>query len=141
MTLVLGVALVVGARGGGPPTVEQRLRSITSEIRCPTCRSQSVLESDSTQAQSMRTDIVRRLQAGQSEGEIKAYYASRFGDQILLTPESSGVAGLVWVLPVAAFVVAVAGLAVAFRRWRVGGDVEVSDADRVLVERARRGLR
>jgi cytochrome c-type biogenesis protein CcmH len=88
----------------------------------------------------MKTDIVRRLQAGEDEEQIDAYFVSRYGRSILLTPESSGVASLVWVLPVAALVIAAAGLAVAFRRWRARDAVAVSDADRVLVERARRRL-
>jgi cytochrome c-type biogenesis protein CcmH len=140
------LVVLVGAVGygtvdeGTPRTVEDRAAAITATLRCPTCRSQSVLESDSSQARSIKTDVVRRLQAGQTEGEIKGYYVSRYGREILLTPDSSGVAGLVWVLPVAGLIVAVAGLAFAFRRWRARDRVEVTDADRVLVEQARRRL-
>ena len=140
MAVVLAGALVYGTVDeGAARTTEDRARAIAASLRCPTCRSQSVLESDSTQAQTIRTDIVRRLQAGQDEGQIKGYYVSRFGEQIRLNPDSSGVAGLVWVLPVVALVVALAGLAFAFRRWRTSGAGEVTDADRLLVERARRG--
>jgi len=142
MAVVLAAALVYGTVDEGEArTTEDRAGAIAASLRCPTCRSQSVLESDSTQAQAIRTDIVRRLQAGQGESQIVGYYVSRYGDEIRLRPDSSGIAGLVWVLPVAAFVLAVAGLAVAFRRWRVREGVEVSDADRVLVEQARRRLR
>ena len=45
-------------------------------------------------------------------------------------------ASLVWTLPVVALVAAVAGLALAFRRWR-GGGARATDADRALVEAAR----
>ena len=59
---------------------------------------------------------------------------------VICNAGGSGLAGLIWVLPVAAVVIAVAALAVAFRRWRVVGDRRVaSDEDRVLVERARHG--
>jgi len=138
MAIVVTGALVYGTVDeGSARTTEDRARSIAASLRCPTCRSQSVLESDSTQAQAIRTDIVRRLQAGQTEGEITGYYVSRFGEQIRLRPDSGGVAGLVWVLPVVALVIAVAGLGFAFRRWRVQAGREVTDADRLLVERAR----
>lgn len=142
MAVVLVGALVYGTVDEGPArTTGDRASAISAALRCPTCRSQSVLESDSTQAQAIRTDIVRRLQAGQTDEEIVGYYVSRYGSEIRLRPDSSGVVGLVWVLPVVAFVVAVAGLGFAFRRWRVRGGPEVTDADRVLVERARRRRR
>lgn len=142
MAVVVVGALVFGTVDeGGARTIEDRATSITSSLRCPTCRSQSVLESDSAQARSIKTDVVRRLQAGQTESQIKGYYVSRYGRAILLNPDSGGVAGLVWVLPVVALVIAVVALGFAFRRWRVRDDVAVSDADRILVERARRRFR
>jgi hypothetical protein len=42
---------------------------------------------------------------------------------------------LVWVLPVAVLVCAVAGLAVAFRRWRTQLDTDATSEDFALVER------
>ena len=141
MAVVIVAALVFGTvDDGAARTIEDRANSITAGLRCPTCRSQSVLESDSSQARSIKTDVVRRLQAGQTESQIKGYYVSRYGRQILLNPDSSGVAGLVWVLPVVGVVIAVVALGFAFRRWRVRDGVAVTDADRVLVERARRRL-
>ena len=137
MAAVLAIALAVGAQGrAGPVTEAQRVRHIASEIRCPTCRNQSAAESDAAAAKAVRDEIDRRVRAGQSDGEIVAFMVSRYGSDILLTPESSGIASLVWALPVVAVVVAVAALAVAFRRWRARPGVEVSAEDRVLVERA-----
>ena len=137
MALVLAGALVIGARDrSGPVTESQRVRDIASEIRCPTCRSQSAAESDAAAAKAVRDEIRRRVQAGQSDGEIVAFIVSRYGRDILLKPEGSGVAALVWVLPVAAVVVALAALAVAFRRWRARPGAVVTPEDRALVERA-----
>ena len=71
-------------------------------LKCPTCRSQSVADSEAPSAKAIRAEIARRLEAGESEDEIRDYLVSRFGEEILLTPSSSGVTGLVWVLPVVA---------------------------------------
>ncbi len=136
MAAVLVVALVIGAQGrSGPMTQAERVKHIASEIRCPTCRNQSAAESDAAAAKAVRDEIQRRVQAGQSDGEIVAFMVSRYGDDILLKPQGSGVASLVWVLPVVAVVVALAGLGIAFRRWRARPGVKVSEEDRALVER------
>ncbi len=75
------------------------------------------------------------MEAGQSRSLIEQELRDRYGTDILLRPPASGVAGLVWVLPVVAFVLAFVGIAFAFRRWRVSG-AAVTDADRELVARA-----
>jgi cytochrome c-type biogenesis protein CcmH len=136
MAVVLAVALVIGAQGrSGPMSEAQRVKHIASEIRCPTCRNQSAAESDAAAAKAVRDEIDRRVRDGQSDGEIVAFMVSRYGSDILLKPEGSGIASLVWVLPVVAVVVALAGLALAFRRWRARPGISVSDEDRALVER------
>jgi cytochrome c-type biogenesis protein CcmH len=136
MALVLVVALVIGAQGrSGPRTEAQRVKHIASEIRCPTCRNQSAAESDAAAAKAVRDEITRRVRAGEADGEIVSFLVSRYGSDILLKPGSSGIASLVWALPVVAVVVALAALAVAFRRWRARPGVSVSAEDRALVER------
>jgi cytochrome c-type biogenesis protein CcmH/NrfF len=87
-------------------------------------------------AQAIRTEIRRRIDAGQSRREIEAYLEGRYGSDILLTPPSSGIGGLVWVLPVVAIVGAAAGLGVALRRWSRRSLEHPTDEDRALVERA-----
>jgi cytochrome c-type biogenesis protein CcmH len=118
--VAVAVALLVYGTvdAGGARTDEDRVEGLAETIKCPTCRSQSAADSDAPASRAIRTEIARRVDAGQSDGEIRAYFRSRYGEEILLTPSSSGVAGLVWILPVAALVVAVFGLGLAFRRWR-----------------------
>ena len=116
------VALAVGASGsGGGDSDAARASRLSKQVRCPTCRGLSAAESDAKAAQAVRTEIRNRVEAGESDEEIRAYLASRYGDDILLRPEGSGMASLVWVLPVAALVCGGAGLAFAFRRWKVAG--------------------
>lgn len=117
LVVVVG-ALVVGVTDTGARTEEERIESIASSVRCPTCRGQSVADSDAIAAENVRREIARRVGEGESDDEIRDALAARFGDGIILTPSRSGITGLVWVLPVAGFVVALAGLVFAFRRWR-----------------------
>jgi len=118
LVVVVVGALVAGTRSSGAKTAAERVQSIGKSVRCPTCRGQSVADSDAPAAANVRRDIERRVAAGESDDDIRSALAARFGDGILLTPPRSGVAGLVWVLPVVAIVAAAGGLTLAFRRWR-----------------------
>lgn len=118
LSVVVIAALVFGVRDRDPKTDAERAQAIAATVACPACSGQSVASSDAPAAANLRADIDRRVAAGESDDEIRAAYAARFGEEILLNPPRSGAAGLVWVLPVAGVVAGAAGLAVAFRRWR-----------------------
>lgn len=118
MAIVLATALFAGTRSEATPTDAQRALSLEQSIKCPVCRGQSVAESDSEASKAIRTEVERRIAAGESDGEIRAYFAQTLGDDILLRPPASGWGGLVWVLPIAGLVLAGAGIGLAFWRWR-----------------------
>jgi cytochrome c-type biogenesis protein CcmH len=122
MAVVLVSAMWVGTHRNGPKSDEQRAIALEQTIKCPVCRGQSVAESDSEASKAIRTEIVRRISVGESDADIRNYFAQTLGGDILLRPASSGFAGLVWVLPVAGFVLAASGIALAFFRWRRWGD-------------------
>lgn len=138
MAAMVVVALAVGAGGDKAPRTEaERVRAVASEVRCPTCRGLSAADSDAKAAQAIRDEIRTRMRAGQGDDAIRSYLVSRYGKDILLRPGGRGVAGLVWVLPVAAAVVALAALVAAFRRWRAPAEpAPVSPGDRALVAEA-----
>jgi cytochrome c-type biogenesis protein CcmH len=138
IALVVGVALSIGvARDEGSRTEAERVETIASEIRCPTCRGLSAAESDAKAAGAIRTEIRDRLRAGESAGEIRIYLVSRYGEQALLRPSGRGVTGLVWALPVSAVVVGGSGLAVTLVRWRArAAAARPTQEDRDLVDRA-----
>lgn len=138
MGLVVAVALFVGATGDRAPRTEaERVREIASGVKCPTCQGLSAAESDAIAAQAVRDAIREGIRDGRTDAEIRAFLVSRFSDDILLKPKATGVSSLVWVLPVAAFVVAMGALAATFRRWRRERDIAgPTDDDRALVESA-----
>jgi cytochrome c-type biogenesis protein CcmH len=122
LALVVAAALVVGVVDRGEArTVEERVHDIASTIRCPACRGQSAAGSDAASAQAIRVEIAERVEAGESDDDIRAYFAATQGDEILLTPPRSGVGSLVWVIPVVVLVAGGAGLALAFHRWKRWG--------------------
>lgn len=137
LALVGVAALAIGARADEPRTANERLQDIASEVRCPTCSGQSVATSDAPASEAIRAQIRADIAAGRDDDTILARLAaSSYGDDLLLNPPRSGFAGLVWVVPVAAVVVAFGGLALAFRRWeRQEPDGPTRD-DRALVAAA-----
>jgi cytochrome c-type biogenesis protein CcmH len=138
LVVVVAVALFAGSRGdSAPETVSHRVERVARGVRCPTCRELSAAESDAAAAKAVRLAIRRDIEAGRGDGEIRAALATRYGKDILLTPDASGVVGLVWVVPVVAVVIAFGLLVLAFRRWRPSGQHPTTE-DRALVEEAMR---
>lgn len=127
--------LAVGvAREGGPQTQQERIDGITRRLACPTCDGESVYVSQASAAENIRDEVARQVATGVLDDDgIVAYIESRFGGRVLLVPRASGVDALVWALPVAVLVCALAGLAAAFRRWDRQTSVRATDEDERLV--------
>jgi cytochrome c-type biogenesis protein CcmH len=140
---VLGAVVVValaigGVRSAGSHSASARVSHIASEVRCPTCEGLSAEQSDAPASQAIRALIRDKVDAGYSDKQILAYLVDRYGQDILLRPRSNGVSALVWALPVAGLVLALAGLVFAFARWRRRrGAPGLADEDRLLVAAAR----
>lgn len=119
LAVVAAAALAVGTFDEGPArATEDRVEDIAGTIRCPQCRGQSAADSDAASARAVRAEIAERLDAGQSADEIRDYFAASYGEELLLTPPSTGIGSLVWILPVVVVVAGGGGLALAFARWR-----------------------
>ena len=123
--ILLAASLVAmlsyGSLAGGEPSAAERALAVAQSLRCPQCAGESVAESNVAAAKEMRADINRRIEEGQSGDEIRAVYAARYGEAILLTPPARGLASLVWIIPVVAGALAAAALTLAFRLRRVKG--------------------
>lgn len=134
---VLAVALVVGSGASGAKSLTEQTRDVAATVRCPECTDKSMAASDAPTSIAGRTEIRRQLVAGKSPDEIRAWFADRYGDDILLTPARRGIEGLIWAVPVVAFVIAAAVLAAAFVRWSRRDTDILSVEDRDRVEAAR----
>jgi len=138
--VIVVIALIIGtARSTGPLTDDDRADSIAQQLACPVCDGESVFESQSFAAINLRNQIKSLIQQGTfTDDEIVAYIEQQPGGQTQLVPKGSGFEALVWALPVAGLVVAVVGLTIAFRRWKMAADTVPSDDDRALVAAAMR---
>lgn len=114
---------------------------VAAEVRCPVCEGQSAAQSQAAASVQIRDQIRQELVSGESQGQILAGLVRAYGPSILEKPEATGVGLVVWVVPVLAVIAGLAGLTVAFRRWRRsirGPSAGPSDADRRLVDNALR---
>jgi cytochrome c-type biogenesis protein CcmH len=122
-----------------PADLDREVRTLATQLRCPVCQNLSVADSSSELARDMRAVIRAELAAGRTPEEIKAYFVSKYGDWILLSPRPRGLTWLLWIGP---FAGAALGGLVAIRmarRWaRRARSRERLRADPVLVERVRR---
>ena len=78
---------------------EQLFYQLLSELRCPQCEGQSLAESSSPIAESLRQQIERMLEQGQSPIQIKTYLVKRYGEEVLMVPNSPNHRLLLWGLP------------------------------------------
>lgn len=123
--LVVGLMAVGSTRDTGPRSPGDRVDDISRRLACPNCQGESVYESRNTASESIRAEIRAQVaEAERSDDEIIEDIADVFGGEVLLVPRATGIEALAWAIPAAALVCGVAGLAVAFRRWRMAAESE-----------------
>ena len=140
LAFVLVGFLAFGAtRDTGPRTPDERVESISKRIACPVCQGESVYESRHPTSVNIKDAIEDRVDEGVLDDDeiVESVVAAR-GGQELLVPTADGIEALAWALPATAFVIGVAGLTVAFRRWQQSARTlgPASDDDYALVAEA-----
>ncbi|MGH6834387.1 MAG: cytochrome c-type biogenesis protein [Methylocella sp.] len=117
------------------PRLEARARVLSAQLRCMVCQNESIDESHADLARDLRVLVRERLQAGDSDDQIRAFLVRRYGDFILLKPPFKLETWLLWGAP---FLVLVAGgciILVARRRQAsVGPANRLSEAERAKLE-------
>lgn len=99
-------------------SLDDRVNEVSHSLMCPVCQGQSVAESNSNLAQDMRQIIRKKLQEGESEEKIIAYFVNRYGETILASPPVKGVNWLLWILP--GLAVVIGGLGIGLFLYKSG---------------------
>tara|TARA_Y100001958_G_C21007678_1_gene388968 strand:- start:219 stop:584 length:366 start_codon:yes stop_codon:yes gene_type:complete len=96
---------------------ENNLQSkITKNLRCLVCQGQSVYDSDSEFANSLKLLINQKLDDGESEKQIYEFLTDKYGDWILYDPEFKKNTYFLWLLPILIFVL---GGAIIFKLFKI----------------------
>ncbi|HEX4491829.1 MAG TPA: cytochrome c-type biogenesis protein [Acidimicrobiia bacterium] len=135
--LVVVVLAITFARSRPSNSPSARAARLASELRCPTCESESVANSQSTAAVAIRSDIKRRITAGESDAQIRAAEVDHYTQYILLSPDGNGIGLIVWVGPLVVLFLGAVGLGFALRRWSRQPRLAATGADEAVVARAR----
>ena len=66
--------------------IDEKVKSLTLELRCMTCQNQSIYDSDAEFSNDIKKIVKQKLQQGKSEKEIKKFLVERYGEYILFRP-------------------------------------------------------
>ena len=77
---------------------------ISKNLRCLICQGQSVYDSQSDFALSMKVLIKKKINEGKNENEIYDFLKNKYGDWIVYEPEINKNTILLWVIPLILFV-------------------------------------
>ena len=76
---------------------------ISKNIRCLVCQGQSIYDSNSDFANSMKIVIDKKLKEGSTENEIYQYLKNQYGQWITYDPEFNKKTYILWILPLLIF--------------------------------------
>ena len=78
---------------------------ITKNLRCLICQGQSVYDSDSEFANSLKIVVDKKLKEGFSEDQIYEYFKIKYGEWILYDPGLNKNTYILWLLPILIFLI------------------------------------
>lgn len=79
------------------PLLEARAREISTELRCLVCRNETIDESNADLARDLRLLVRERLVAGDTDQDVLDYVVARYGEYVLLRPNSRGSNVILWI--------------------------------------------
>jgi cytochrome c-type biogenesis protein CcmH len=121
-----GTSLYAPTREGLAPldaAREEKVRRIGKKLRCAVCQGESIVDSPASMAVA-QLDKVRELVAeGKTDEEVFAFFASRYGEWVLLEPSAEGLNLVLWVGPGSIVLV---GLVLVYLQTRKRPMIEVT---------------
>ena len=98
------------------PVVEQRLITISEELRCLVCQNESLAGSRADLAMDLRRELRNLIKQGKTDAEIREFMVSRYGDFVLYRPPVKPSTWLLWLGPFGLMLAGLVALFVYLRR-------------------------
>ena len=110
-SIVLALAIPLAAQQSMPPAPyayrqlddpaqEAAAQELMETLRCLTCQSQSIADSDAPMAGDMRHQVRIRIAAGESPEEVRGWLMQRYGDYVSYKPAVSATTWPLFAIPV-----------------------------------------
>ena len=84
--------------------INTKVDQITKNLRCLICQGQSVYDSQSDFAISMKLVVKNKIDEGKEDKEIYDYLKNKYGDWIVYEPELNQNTILLWLIPLILFI-------------------------------------
>jgi|GEM_PF-197329 len=107
-----GFVVAKEAQPNEDPQIEQRMKTLTEQLRCMVCQNETLDASRADLAENLRKEIREQIKAGKSDQEIIAFLTQRYGDYVLYNPPVKKTTYLLWFGP---FILLIGGTAVLYR--------------------------
>ena len=98
------------------PAEQARYERLIRDLRCVTCRSESIADSNAPLAAGLRREVELLMRDGRSDAEIHGFMTERYGDFVLLRPPVTPRTWLLWAAPALFLAAGLAVVIVVVRR-------------------------
>ena len=107
-------------------TADQRVYQLSQQLMCPVCDGQTLDQSQAQLSEDMKAVIRTKIEDGETNAEIRAYFVERYGEIVLASPEAGGGNVIAWLVPGLIFVAGALLVGNAYlnmrRRSRLAGE-------------------
>ena len=91
---------------------------IYKNLRCLVCQGQTIADSNSDFAQTIKSVVKDKINEGMNKKQIYIFLADKYGEWILFKPPFNQTSYLLWMLPYLIFIVGVPVFFLIFRKKR-----------------------
>ena len=78
---------------------EIRFLNLEKQIKCPICPAETISESNTKVSNDLKKFIKQKIDEGWSDDKIKSFLISKYGKEILATPQKKGSDLFLWIIP------------------------------------------
>ena len=120
LSAALTLPMAAQARETAPtafdPVAHERVVQVSEQLRCLVCKNQSIAESNAELAVDLRNQVIEQVKAGKTNKEIIDYMVERYGDFVLYRPPFKSTTYILWIGPIALFLIGLGAFYVNLRR-------------------------
>ena len=79
--------------------IDDKVKKITSNLRCMTCQNQTIYDSDADFSKNIKQIVRQKILDNQSEKEIIYFLVTRYGEYIVFKPQFNRRNIILWTFP------------------------------------------